>query len=142
MRCVRLHILATLVLVGVLSICLPLTVSATVSVQRSVAARGTPPKGQITAWATYPLPGRGGRQIIHVRVVDEFGRGVSGAPVRIMVRDGASARIYGAMTGSTGYGRISFPIGHVLPGYTVLVHVTTQYQGQVLQTFTRYTPYY
>ncbi len=142
MRSLRGRVLAIISLLGMLFLCLPTTATAKVGAYRNVVVRGALTGAQINAWVAYPMPGRGGRQIVNVHVVDEFGRGVAGAPVRIMMRDGASTRVYGTITGSTGYGRISFPIGHVLPGYTVLVHVTSQYRGQVLQTYTRYTPYY
>jgi hypothetical protein len=131
-----------LLFTSILSLCLLLTVSASNLPQYQETTHGALSSGQIYAWVAYAMPGRSGTQIVHVRVLDEAGRGVSGAPVRIMVRDGISARAYSALTGPTGYARISFPIGQVLSGHTVLVHVTAQYRGRTFQTYTRYTPYY
>jgi hypothetical protein len=125
-----------------LFLCLLLTVSANTLPQRYATTHGALSSGQIYAWVAYAMPGRNGRQIVHVRVLDGAGRGVAGAPVQIMVRDGISVRAYSTLTGSTGYARMSFPIGQVSSGHTVLVHVTAQYRGRTLQTYTRYTPYY
>jgi hypothetical protein len=137
-----LRVLTMLLLTSMLFLCLLLTVSANNLPQRHAATHVALSGGQIHAWVAYAMPGRSGTQIVHVRVLDEAGRGVSGAPVRIMVRDGVSARAYSASTGPTGYARISFPIGQVLSGHTILVHVTAQYRGRTFQTYTRYTPYY
>ena len=142
MRFLRVRVPTLLILVGVFFLCLLMTVSAGNLAQRHVTAGGALSSGRIHAWVAYAMPGRSGRQIVHVRVLDEAGRGVSGAPVRIMVRDGQSVRSYNTSTGPTGYARMSFPIGQVLPGHTVLVHVTAQYRGRALQTYTRYTPWY
>ncbi len=142
MRFLRVRVAAMLIFAGVLFLCLLMTVSASNLAQRHVTAGGALSSGRIHAWVAYAMPGRSGMQIVHVRVLDEVGRGVSGAPVRIMVRDGQSVRVYSTSTGPTGYARIGFPIGQVLPGHTVLVHVTAQHRGRVLQTYTRYTPWY
>ena len=147
MRSKRLRILITAVFMGMSLVSMPMGVGATHPPQRDATVRSVAPRGQISASVAYAMPGRGGSQIVHVRVTDVSGRGVSGAPVRIVVHDGATgvgpnARIYGTMTDATGYAWVRFPIGQVSPGFTALVRVTAQVDGQVLQTYTRYTPCY
>ena len=107
------------------------------AVTEQALAKGT--RIRVSAAVKYAAPGRGGRQMVYVRVTDGSGRGLAGASVRVVVHQSNGARcLWSPATNAAGYSTCSFPVGGSAAGYTVLVEVIARWQGCQAKAHTSY----
>lgn len=100
-------------------------------------------KPTVSAAVAYAMPGRGGFQTVHVRVLDAARRGMRSVPVKVTVCDGYQRRFYLApITNAAGYTSCTFPIGEPRSGYTVVVKVNAQCPRREIETHTSYLPWF
>lgn len=96
-----------------------------------------------SASVKYAITGQGGYQTVYVYVTDQNDRGVKGATSSFVAhfRSG-DVQFTMPATDATGYAQYTFDLGNQLPGYIVVIDVTTSLAGVSAATQTSFLPWW
>ena len=97
----------------------------------------------VSASVRHAVTGQGGYQTVYVYVTDQSGRAVKGTTTGFVVHfQNGDQQFAMPATDAAGYTQLTFSVGNQLPGYIVVIDVTTSFDEVSSATQTSFLPWW